>query len=281
MEDVLRSILHFYVMSSEKPKVLLTNDDGIESGFLRCLIDAFITDFEVLVCAPDGERSWIGHAISRNAKLKPKQRNDFPCKAYELNGTPADCVNLAIGNLLPEAPDVVVSGINLGYNITLPMILSSGTVGAALEGALLGHHAVAASMALPNEQFEHIRKTGGNELIKETKDSLQASANTTARYAKQIARIPHSRELVVHNLNFPIGYDGKIDPVLSFAGNLRLGSLFEKAPNQKHHQLVYRTEWLEQENVEVGSDLWTLNEGLPSVSRLDFGMMSGKSYLEP
>ena len=101
MEDVLRIILHFYVMSSEKPKVLLTNDDGIESGFLRCLIDAFITDFEVLVCAPDGERSWIGHAISRNAKLKPKQRNDFPCNAYELNGTPADCVNLAIGNLKP------------------------------------------------------------------------------------------------------------------------------------------------------------------------------------
>ena len=96
----------------------------------------------------DGERSWIGHAISRHQKLKHNSHDNFPAEAYSLNGTPADYVNYAI-EYLPNEPDIIISGINLGYNITLPMILSSGTVGAALEGSLLGIRSFAASMALP------------------------------------------------------------------------------------------------------------------------------------
>ena len=149
-------------MNTERPLALITNDDGIDSNFLRVLIEESTSLFEVLVCAPDQEKSWIGHAISRHQKLKPVARGkDFDCHAYSLNGTPADCVNFAIGNLLPKEPDLVISGINLGYNVTLPMILSSGTVGAALEGSLLGVPAFASSMALPEESFEEIRKNMG------------------------------------------------------------------------------------------------------------------------
>ena len=100
-------------MTQNKPLALLTNDDGIESSFLLALVEAFSSSFEVVTCAPDGERSWIGHAISRNAKLLPRKIDDYPSLAYALNGTPADCVNLACGNLLPKAPDLVVSGINI------------------------------------------------------------------------------------------------------------------------------------------------------------------------
>ena len=268
-------------MNSERPLALLTNDDGIDSNFLRVLIDEVSKLFEVVVCAPDQERSWISHAISRHQKLKPENRDkDFDCQVYSLNGTPADCVNFAIGNLLPKEPDLVISGINLGYNVTLPMILSSGTVGAALEGSLLGIPAFAVSMALPEESFEEIRENMG-KVDGEISNSLTHSAKTTAAYAKEWIKYPSSEGLSVHNLNFPHDFDGKEEPILSFAGALRLGSLFPKVKNQDYHQLEYRPEWLKQKEPEIGSDLWVLNQGKPTVSRLAFADISGRKHLEP
>mgnify|MGYP002889891074 CR=1 FL=1 len=267
-------------MSTEKPLVLATNDDGIDSEFLRVLVDELVKDFEVVTCAPDGERSWIGHAISRHAKLVPKKIKKFPSDAHSLNGTPADCVNFACGHLLAREPDLVISGINLGYNVTLPMVLSSGTVGAALEGALLGFRAMAASMALPVDEFEEIRENKGKVSGKIAK-SLRNSAKACARYARQMIDFPVSDGLEVHNLNFPDHYDGKMEPVLTFANSLKLGTLFEKKEGKNYHQLVYRPEWLDEADVEIGSDLWALEENLPSVSRLDFSQLSGKKYLEP
>jgi 5'-nucleotidase len=268
-------------MTQNKPLALLTNDDGIESSFLLALVEAFSSSFEVVTCAPDGERSWIGHAISRNAKLLPRKIDDYPSLAYALNGTPADCVNLACGNLLPKAPDLVVSGINLGYNVTLPMILSSGTVGAAMEASLLGFRAMATSMALPNDQFETIRESCGKKMDNQVRKSLRHSAEACAQYALDVIAAPVPEGLVVHNLNFPIGYDGEHDPMISFAGSLNLGSFFEKGDEEKAYQLVYHPERLEAAKVEVGSDLWVMREGMPSVSRLDFSEASGKTYLEP
>ena len=200
-----------YLMTSEKPLVLATNDDGIDSEFLHVLVSELVKSFEVVTCAPDGERSWIGHAISRHAKLVPKKIEGFPSLAYSLNGTPADCVNLACGHLLGREPDLVVSGINLGYNITLPMILSSGTVGAALEGSLLGFRAMAASMALPVDQFEEIRENKGMVPGKIAK-ALKNSAKACAKYALQMIETPVPSGLGVHNLNFPENYDGKKRP---------------------------------------------------------------------
>ena len=269
-----------YLMTTEKPLVLATNDDGIDSEFLQALVRELVKDFEVVTCAPDGERSWIGHAISRHAKLVPKKIEDFPSLAYSLNGTPADCVNFACGHLLGREPDLVISGINLGYNLTLPMILSSGTVGAALEGALLGFRAMAASMALPVDKFEGIRENKG-KVTGEIAKALKNSAKGCAKYARQMIETPVPPGLGVDNLNFPENYDGKKDPLLTFANSLKLGCLFEKAEGKKHHQLVYKPEWLDQANIEIGSDLWALEEGLASVSRLDFSELSGKKYLEP
>lgn len=265
----------------EKPLVLITNDDGIQSMFLRLLVEAFVDSFEVVTCAPDGERSWIGHAISRHSKLIPKKICKYPSEAYSLNGTPADCVNLACGNLLIRPPDLVLSGINLGYNITLPMILSSGTVGAALEGSLLGFRSMASSMALPDDQFEKIRISSGKTIDESTRESLVSSAQACLDYAKQLIEVNNPEGLIVHNLNFPSNFDGKFDPILTFADHLKLGNLFEKADNGDHHQLVYRSEWLDAARPQVGSDLWAHKEGIPSASRLDFSQLSGKSYLEP
>ena len=165
----------------KRPLILVTNDDGIQSGFLKALVEELKKVGEVLVCAPDGERSWIGHAISRNQKLKPKEEKNYPAIAYSLNGTPADCVNLAYGNLMSDEPDLVVSGINLGYNITLPMILSSGTVEAALEGSFLGIPSIAVSMAITSEKFDSVRESGGQNLDSTTRNALKFSAKAAAK----------------------------------------------------------------------------------------------------
>ena len=265
----------------EKPLILATNDDGINSHFLIRLVEALSKECEVITCAPDGERSWIGHAITRHQTLKPKEVKKYPGKqAYSVNGTPADCVNLAVGNLLDREPDVVVSGINLGYNITMPMIQSSGTVGGAMEASLLGLRAMAVSLALPNEEFDQIRERGG-KVTGKMEETLTAAAESAANYALAITSAPVPEGLVVHNLNYPPGYNGKEDPILTFANPLKLNSLFDLTEDGKSYQLTYRTEWLDSAKVEVGSDLWALQENMASVSRLDFLEACGKRYLEP
>ena len=266
---------------AKKPLILATNDDGINSNFLIQLVEALSENCEVITCAPDGERSWIGHAITRHQTLEPKEVKKYPGKiAYSVNGTPADCVNLAVGNLLDREPDVVVSGINLGYNITMPMILSSGTVGGAMEASLLGLRAMAVSLALPNEKFDQIRDSGG-KVKGEMAKTLNAAAKSAAKYAQTIATLPVPEGLTVHNLNYPPRYDGKEDPILTFANSLKLNSLFKLTEDGKSYQLTYQTEWLDNAKVEVGSDLWALQENMASISRLDFSEASGKRYLEP
>ena len=265
----------------DKPLILATNDDGINSHFLISLVEALSEFCDVVTCAPDGERSWIGHAITRHQTLTPKKLKKYPGKeAYSLNGTPADCVNLAVGNLLDREPDVVVSGINLGYNVTMPMILSSGTVGGAMEACLLGLRAMAASLALPNEEFDQIRESGGKVKGKMAR-TLDAAAESAAKYAQKLATLPVPEGLTVHNLNYPPAYDGKEDPILTFANSLKLNSLFNLTEDGKSYQLTYRTEWLDSAKIEVGSDLWALQENMATVSRLDFSEASGKRYLEP
>jgi len=267
--------------NQEKPLVLATNDDGINSHFLIRLVEALSKDCDVVTCAPDGERSWIGHAITRHQTLTPKKLKKYPGKeAYSMNGTPADCVNLAVGNLLDREPDVVVSGINLGYNVTMPMILSSGTVGGAMEASLLGLRAMAVSLALPNDEFDQIRDSGG-KVEGEMAKTLDATAKSAAKYAHTLSTLPVPAGLTVHNLNYPISYQGVEEPMLTFANSLKLNSLFDLNEDGKSYQLTYKTEWLDQAKIQVGSDLWALQEDMASISRLDFAEASGKRYLEP
>jgi 5'-nucleotidase len=104
-----------------KPHLLVTNDDGIESAFLHRLVAALLPKFKVSVAAPAFEQSWIGRAISRHQEIEVLcGASHFPAEvtAWAINGTPTDCVNIALGHLLERPADAVVSGINIGYNTT-------------------------------------------------------------------------------------------------------------------------------------------------------------------
>ena len=125
-------------------KILLSNDDGYQAEGLRCLADALGGFASVTVVAPDRNRSGASNSLTLDAPLRLRQ--DGP-GVICVDGTPTDCVHLAITGLLDEAPDMVVSGINSGANLG-DDVLYSGTVAAAMEGRFLGFPAVAVSLVL-------------------------------------------------------------------------------------------------------------------------------------
>jgi 5'-nucleotidase len=127
-------------------KILVTNDDGIYAEGILSLVNSLKQIGEVIVVAPDRERSAVAHAITIKEPLRlNKVERDGSFFGYAATGTPADCVKIAIRSLLVEKPDIVISGINLGPNTGLS-VLYSGTVSGAIEGAMLGVPAIAVSL---------------------------------------------------------------------------------------------------------------------------------------
>jgi 5'-nucleotidase len=124
------------------PTILVTNDDGVHSDGIHALAAALRPLGGVIVVAPHIEASAIGHALTLRRPLRMEQLRDG---VYEVDGTPTDCVNIAITKLFESLPDLVVSGINKGYNLG-DDVTYSGTVSGALEAALLGVPAIAVSL---------------------------------------------------------------------------------------------------------------------------------------
>jgi 5'-nucleotidase len=123
------------------PRILVTNDDGVHSDGIHALADALKPLGQVLVVAPHVEASAIGHALTLRRPLRMEHLRDG---VYEVDGTPTDCVNIALTKLYETPPDLIVSGINKGYNLG-DDVTYSGTVSGALEGALLGVRSIAVS----------------------------------------------------------------------------------------------------------------------------------------
>ncbi len=130
--------------------ILLTNDDGIHAQGIQILADIMLQakDTKIYIVAPDHERSATGHAITMHRPLRAEEVKFYHnplLRGWSVNGTPSDCVKLAIEYLLPQKPDLVISGINLGENLGTD-ILYSGTVSAAIEAVILGVPALAVSL---------------------------------------------------------------------------------------------------------------------------------------
>ncbi|QPJ66391.1 MAG: 5'/3'-nucleotidase SurE [Candidatus Nitrohelix vancouverensis] len=126
--------------------IILSNDDGFNAPGLRTLRKEIAKIAEVLIVAPETEQSAMGHAISISAPLKVREVvEDGERIGYAVNGTPADCVKMAVSVLLDEPPELVISGINLGGNLGT-CVIYSGTVSAATEAAIMGVPAIAVSL---------------------------------------------------------------------------------------------------------------------------------------
>jgi 5'-nucleotidase len=165
------------------PKFLVTNDDGIYSEGIRKLADAIRPLGDVVIVAPDREQSAASHALTLNRPLRLLQIEE---DEWIVDGTPTDCVNLAILHLMREAkPDMVVSGINFGPNMG-DDVTYSGTISAAFEGSLLGVPSIAFS-ALVGEHF-----------------SFDPCAEFAASFVEE-ALEAHRDPRIVLNVNFPVG----------------------------------------------------------------------------
>jgi 5'-nucleotidase len=126
-----------------RPLILITNDDGILSPHLRELADALEDTADVVVVAPERQRSAASHAITLH---KPLRLHEITPRRFALSGTPVDCVYVGMLKLAPRPPALVLSGINDGYNLGSD-VFYSGTVAGAIEGALRGAVGIAISMA--------------------------------------------------------------------------------------------------------------------------------------
>lgn len=144
-----------------KPLILVSNDDGITSKGIRVLVSVMKRLGEVVVVAPDSPQSGMGHAITIGETLRLTEEEIFEdVKSYKSSGTPADCVKLAKHYVLKDrTPDLVVSGINHGSNTSIS-VLYSGTMSAAIEGALEGLPSIGFSLCdySSNADFSHVEE---------------------------------------------------------------------------------------------------------------------------
>mgnify|MGYP006288323057 CR=1 FL=1 len=133
-------------MDKTKPHILVCNDDGINAPGIDALIMKLKDIARISVVAPSIERSAVGHAITLSDPLRVSEfQKEERWNGYSVSGTPADCIKIAVKELLDDKPDMVVSGINLGSNTGINVIYS-GTVSAATEGTILGIPSFAISL---------------------------------------------------------------------------------------------------------------------------------------
>ncbi|NNC71190.1 MAG: 5'/3'-nucleotidase SurE [Flavobacteriaceae bacterium] len=132
---------------NDKPLILVTNDDGITAPGIRMLISIMNEIGDVVVVAPDSPQSGMGHAITVNSTLfcNPIHVDEGPQLEYSCSGTPADCVKMAVNEILNKRPDLCVSGINHGSNSSINVIYS-GTMSAAVEAGIEGVPAIGFSL---------------------------------------------------------------------------------------------------------------------------------------
>ncbi len=127
---------------SNKDIILVSNDDGIHSLGIIALYEALSSLGEVYVVAPDREQSAVSHSLTLH---RPLRVDNIGTRKYAVDGTPTDCISLAVGSILPKKPKIIVSGINRGGNLGED-VSYSGTVSAAKEGVLLGIPSIALSL---------------------------------------------------------------------------------------------------------------------------------------
>ncbi len=132
------------------PSILVTNDDGVQSPGIHALAAALRPLGDVTIVAPVTESSAIGHALTLARPLRLERVSD---ETYTVDGTPTDCVNIALTMVLDRKPDLVVSGINKGYNLG-DDVTYSGTVAGAMEAALLGIPGIAMSLERTADPFD-------------------------------------------------------------------------------------------------------------------------------
>ena len=198
-----------------KPLILVTNDDGINAPGIRNLISVMKEIGDVIVVAPDSPQSGMGHAITVGDTLRLEEVQIFEgVKAYECSGTPADCVKMAISEILNKKPDLCVSGVNHGANSSINVIYS-GTMSAAIEAGIEGIPAIGFSLLdfSWNAEFdnlrEHIKNIALNVLERGLPDGVVLNVNFPKVKKKKFKGIKICRQA---RANWVEEFDKRVNP---------------------------------------------------------------------
>lgn len=224
-------------------RLLLTNDDGVDSVFLRAMASALHqAGHEIHIAAPRQEQSWIGCAKSRRRPVAAAPLDPgLGGPTWSVDGTPSDCVSIALAHLLPRDVqiDAVVSGINVGRNASLGFILASGTIAGAWEGAVHGLPAIAYSLDLTPEVFARFHESGGRP-TPELAESLNAAARHVARLTPGLVAATEPRQFTVHNVNFPYPCRDESEVHRTVPARVIVPGLFTPSADDGTHRFIFK-----------------------------------------
>ncbi len=240
---------------SKKPLILITNDDSINAKGIASLVKAMQSLGDIVVVAPDTVQSGMGHAITIHHPLRLKPSDVFgDIEAYTCSGTPVDCVKLAIYEILKRRPDLLVSGVNHGSNAATN-VLYSGTMSAAVEGAIEGIPSIGFSLLDFDEDAD-----------------FDASIEYATKISKLVLQNGLSKGTCL-NVNIP---KGKIDD-LSGMKICRQGKAYwEDSFDKRQDPFGGSYYWLtgDYRNTDKGedTDLWALGQNYVSIVPTQFDM---------
>ncbi len=239
----------------EKKTLLLTNDDGYLAPGLTALADELSKHYDVYIVAPDRERSAISMTLTINRPLRLHQVED---KIFTLDGTPTDCINIALQKVMPKDPDFIVSGMNQGENIGEDVFFS-GTVAGAFAGHIYGIPSLAVSMVPLKKE---------KEFLYNYKDAAQV----THRVLKKL--LPLKNNSIVYNLNIPYTHNDTI-MVTSLGMKRYKPSLVERIDPRGRTYFWIGSGYPTSEGGE-GSDLNAAGKGYISLSVLKYDLNEPK-----
>ena len=251
--------------SRRMPSILVTNDDGVDSPTLVPLARALSRLGSVRVVVPASERSWIGKAISRFEVLQVIETTRDGQPVHAVTGTPADCVSLAVHTLFDEPPDLVVSGVNLGLNFGLAFLISSGTVGGALEGWIAGIPSIAISMAIPNDAYG----LSGAARLAVLGERPMAVADVSADIVGTLLREGFPEHVDCFSVNMPADVSLQTPRVIARTTRSRYGRLFVPGPESGY---VHRFQSLTALEDPGDGDMQAVLQGAIAIAplRLEF-----------
>jgi len=236
-------------------RLLLTNDDGISAKGIYAIAKELEKDHEVIIVAPDEERSACGHSItlSRPLIVRETKIKGLKSKAFSVDGTPADCVKIGINKLIDGKIDMVVSGINKGLNLGTD-VLYSGTVSAAIEACIYKIPAMAISMDI--------------------KDNIE-TYDVAAKYASEIllkAKENDIADSIVLNVNIPLlkGNEIKGIKVCKIGSRLYKNNYIESTG--ENNEIQYEIKGIVKDIHEEDSDTIYFKEGYVTVTPLHYDL---------
>lgn len=247
--------------------ILLTNDDGFESPSYLPLARVLAKEFEVSLVAPAGERSWIGKSITagRFVEYREQSIGEFPVTVVD--GTPADCTQVALYSLLKSPPAMIVSGINLGLNSGNARILSSGTIGAAAEGALGGIRSIASSIDIPRDALNE----AGN-FKPYCLEAFEVAAQITANVAKALLQKEFT-DFDIVSINMPFDVSLSAEWRITKPHRVHYGRLF----HGNNGKVKVKAPPIDYKEATEGTDLHAISQGYVALTPISLDLSTDRS----